>query len=420
MRRWMMGRGGPGGALVAGLLLTGAVSIATPVDAWAQQRVALVIGNAAYTEPAARLTNPVRDAERVRDTLDDLGFAVTFVPDANLQRMSAAADAFVAAVGPGDVALFYYAGHGLELDGLNYLAPVNASARWTRAQMRFQMFVANELQARLEETGAGVRILILDACRDNPFDGRSLGRDGGVMGARGGLVAYSASAGQVAADDGRYASHLVAALREPGLTASQVFIRLGGEIDRLSDGAQTPTAVMGGAVGSFVFRVGNDADDSGSSGRVPVTEADDTSAAVRAQQEMVFWQSIESSTQPADFRAYLEQFPNGTFAQLATNRLAALETTTTDVPSVEVRDRDRNTVLAGYLNAPITKGLGRVGRESQGRVYGNLPSPVGNAYFARSVTLSQLGAAVAGDYRIVCPRYRWNGNEITLYGCELQ
>ena len=237
----------------AGLLLALGATV-FPAAPSVAQRVALVIGNQDYEARSARLVNPVADARAVRDVLDDLGFAVTYVEDADKERMDRAADTFIDAIQPGAAAVFYYAGHGMELDGRNYLAPVNALVSWDAVQTRNRSFVANEVQERMEDAGATVRIVILDACRDNPFDGRSLGRGGGgAMAPRGGLVAYAAGAGQTAADDGRYAASLVEALRVPGLSLDQVFTRVSGRIARSSGGRQTPARYSSGAVGDFVL-----------------------------------------------------------------------------------------------------------------------------------------------------------------------
>ena len=163
-------------ALRVGGVLLAMGFVVPPTAASAQRRVALVIGNAAYDAPSARLINPVNDARAMSAMLQDLDFEVTEATDANREQMNDAAAMFIGEVRPGDVALFYYAGHGMEIDGMNYLAPVEASPGWTRAQTRYRSFLANEMQESMEEAGARVRIVILDACRDNPFDGRSLGR----------------------------------------------------------------------------------------------------------------------------------------------------------------------------------------------------------------------------------------------------
>ena len=253
---------------VSGGFLLALGAILFPATASAADKVALVIGNANYEERSARLVNPVTDAEAVRDVLEDLGFDVTFVADADKEQMEEATDRFMKTVQPGAAALFYYAGHGVELDNRNYLAPVNASTGWTNVQTRNRSFLANEVQERMMERGAAVRILILDACRDNPFDGRSLGRGGGgAMAPRGGLVAYAAGAGQTAADDGRFAARLVEALRVPGLSVSAVLEQVAERIDRSSGGRQTPAVYSSGGVGRFVL---NDVGDVGDVVELPL------------------------------------------------------------------------------------------------------------------------------------------------------
>ena len=141
------------------------------------------------------------------------------------------------------------------------------------------------------------------------------------------LVAYAAEAGTVALDGtGRnspYTTALLEHLEEP-LELTALFRRVRGHVLEATGDRHRPYE-YGSLVGEHYLR--------GTSEPVPVTVANDTSVSVRAQQETVFWQSIASSTQPADFRAYLEEFPDGVFARLATNRLAALERTRSDVPS---------------------------------------------------------------------------------------
>ena len=226
-------------------------------EAVAGRRVALVIGNAAYEEPEARLANSVGDARTVAEALNELHFDRVFLRK-NLDRegMDRAVDDFIGQLRSDDVAVFYYAGHGLELDdGLNYLAPVDFSASYDRVQARNRSLRADEVQARMEAAGARTRIVILDACRDNPFERtRSLTRGGlGQMAPRGGLVAYATEAGDTAADSGLYARHLVAALRVPGVPAMELFTRVSEAVEADSGGAQVPMQQFGSAVGRFIF-----------------------------------------------------------------------------------------------------------------------------------------------------------------------
>ena len=245
-----------------GFVLVLALVRAEPVYA---DRVALVIGNAAYVEASALLTNPVRDARAMALTLDDLDFEVSVAEDADVveMEMDEAVDEFIGRVRPGDTAVFYYSGHGIELDGENYLLPVDFSSSYTPARARRRSTSATEVQALMEEAGAEVRIVILDACRDNPFNPfqapKSISRGGlAAMAPRGGLVAFAAEAGERASDNpggtnGLYTQHLLAALERPGVPANVMFSQVQRAVREASAGQQVPTYYDAGA-GDFVFR----------------------------------------------------------------------------------------------------------------------------------------------------------------------
>ena len=147
----------------------------------------------------------------------------------------------------GDAAVFYYSGHGFEVNGENHLLPVDSSG--------FRSTSATEVQARMEEAGAEVRIMILDTSRNDPF-ARRMDLRGGLrqMSPRGGLVAFSTEAGAVASDDGLYTRHLVDALREPGLEAAELFARVSETVAAATEGRQVPAVSIAGAAGRFVFR----------------------------------------------------------------------------------------------------------------------------------------------------------------------
>ena len=223
------------------------------------ERVALVIGNADYAAPGALLTNSVDDARAVAAMLRELEFDVIEETDLSVEETARAVNGFIRAIQLGDEAVFYYAGHGMEMsDGQqtsNYLLPVDVSSEWDEVQVRLGSLSASALQERMELAGARVRILILDACRDNPFDGRSMRRGLGAMQPRGGLVVFAAEAGAAASDDGLFARHLVAALREPGLPATVLFEQVGEAVAQASGGRQRPAYYSAGA-GGFVFRSG--------------------------------------------------------------------------------------------------------------------------------------------------------------------
>ena len=248
----------------AGVALVLGPAVTAAEQSPAQRRVALVIGNAAYEAPGASLTNPLQDANGMAAVLRDLDFDVVRAMDATKAEMERATNTFVGRVRPGDVAVFYYAGHGMELgrgnDRENYLAPVEFSAAWDEVDARHGSVNVNWVQEKMESAGAAVRIVILDACRNNPFEGtRTLTRGGlARLSARGGFVAYAAGAGALADDDpgaenGLYTKHLLAALRVPGLNVRDLFARVRAAVYEESNNGQRP-AVYDELVGDFVFR----------------------------------------------------------------------------------------------------------------------------------------------------------------------
>ena len=284
------------------------------------RRVALVVGNDAYRAQSA-LRNAVNDARAVASALGEVGFSVTRVENADRARLTSALSSFAGSLRADDVALFYFAGHGVQVDGVNYLMPTDYVGQ-SSAALRFDAVSASDVQEMLRP--ARVAMLVFDACRNNPYRGVRGGTGLAPMEARGTLVAYAAGAGEVAADsapgasNGLFTSKLVEALREPGLTSSALFMRVRREVVEASAEEQWP-AVYNDLLSDFVFREALTA-----GGATGGAAAAPDSAAASLRQETVFWESIRASTDPADFQAYLELFANGTFSRLARNRLAVL------------------------------------------------------------------------------------------------
>ena len=300
-------------AALAALLVLSAVG-----SAMAQgRRLALVVGNDAYRAQSA-LRNAVNDAQAVASALGEVGFAVTRVENASRSRLTSALAQFAGSLRGDDVALFYFAGHGVQVDQENYLMPTDYAGQ-SAAALRFDAVSASDVQEMLRP--AQVAMLVFDACRNNPYRGVRGGTGLAPMEARGTLIAYAAGAGEVASDgpgasNGLFTSKLVEALREPGLTASALFMQVRREVVEASAEEQWP-AVYNDLLSDFVFRPGLT-----TGGATDV--AAPGGAVTSLRQETVFWESIRASTDPADFEAYLEQFANGTFSRLARNRLAAL------------------------------------------------------------------------------------------------
>jgi hypothetical protein len=232
------------------------------VPAAAEKRVALVIGNSAY-QSVPRLSNPKNDAVLVADTLQRLGF-VLVGGGAQVELDKAGFDQAVQKFGNqligADVALFYYAGHGIQLRGTNYLVPITANpARET--DVDFQMVDVALVLRQMEGAGTKLNIVILDACRNNPFGGRGLrASDGGLAQMRapeGTLLSYATQPGNVAldGDDGHspYTRALVETMQKPGLDVLQAFNQVGLIVKRATGSAQQPWVSTSPIDGSFYF-----------------------------------------------------------------------------------------------------------------------------------------------------------------------
>ncbi len=166
----------------------------------AEQRTALVIGNATYR--IASLRNPSNDARDMSAALQNLGFSVTTLIDANNQKMYQAIRDFGKDLARGRTGLFYYAGHGMQVGGRNYLIPVDADIR-AEDEVRYFAVDAGLILSKMESAGNETNIVILDACRDNPFKRsfRSSSRGLAVVEApKGSLVIYATAPGSVAAE----------------------------------------------------------------------------------------------------------------------------------------------------------------------------------------------------------------------------
>ncbi len=308
-------------------------------------RVALVVGNSTYGS-IGDLPNPGNDAADVGAALGRLGFEVTTILDANQVRFNQALLDFTRRSVGAEVALVFYAGHGLEVDGVNYMVPVNARLE-RDTDVRFAAVSLENVLAATQ--GAALRVVILDACRNNPL-ARTMQRTSATRNISRGsfgeldeealgdetLVAYAAAAGTTA-DDGTgrnspYTTALLEYLEQP-LELSAVFRRVRARVLETTAGRQRPHE-YGALLRDHYL--------SGTSGVVTTPAL----AAVRLQQEIAFWQSIAASDNPADFEAYLEQYAAGRFARLAENRLAALREAR---PAVVDRARPSDSALRDPL-----------------------------------------------------------------------
>ena len=224
-----------------GLLLV--VAAAWNWEAFAgERRMALVIGNGAYTG-AGRLANTTNDATAIAAALEELGFEVTLVLDVDRRAAISAIDDFGQAVVGADIAFLFYAGHGMQIGGQNFMLPVDVDISSERA-LRYSAIDIGEVVAETERS-ARVALIVLDACRDNPYvdvvaqtmreerAARPLqGLSAMQLSGRGAIVAYAAAAGEVASDGGGnhspYTEALLAEIGSPGVEVGLMFRRAAG------------------------------------------------------------------------------------------------------------------------------------------------------------------------------------------------
>jgi len=214
--------------------------VSLPALVAAAPRVALLVGNAAYTD--APLTNPPNDVKAVARSLKDLGFEVSAVTNANQKALLKVIREFGEASRQAEVALFYYSGHGLQSRGENFLVPIGAQIQY-ESDIPEEAVSANSVLRRLEEAAPKAAIVVMDACRDNPVAGRTKSASKGLSrmdAPTGTLVAYATAPGTTAGDEGYYAKSLARYLKEPGLDIKEVFDKVGAEVDRLTRGKQKP------------------------------------------------------------------------------------------------------------------------------------------------------------------------------------
>lgn len=308
-------------ALLAGLataMLWLAQSAAQPA---AEIRVAVVIGNSAY--PTAPLANTANDAQAVAAALRDAGFHVIELRDGSKAQMQQAIDRAAASLrGRNGVGLFYFAGHGVQLDWHNYLVPVDARMA-SAAELRDSGLNIQVVIDAFRIAGNRVSVLVVDACRDNPFIDGAGGRGLAQMDAPPGtLLAFATAPGRVAEDgnpidgNGLYTHHLVREMRRPATKIEDVFKRVRVQVRKHSDGRQVPwesTSLEDDFYFDPAVRVTTLADGE---------RAREVSAEIARQRAE--WARIRRSTDPDDFIRFLIQQSPGEFTETAELRLQEL------------------------------------------------------------------------------------------------
>jgi len=267
-----------------------------------ETRVALIVGNSAYRYVGA-LANPANDAKLIANTLRELGFSLIgggAQIDLDKASFEEALQKFGDSLIGADVALFYYAGHGLQLGGANYLIPINANPA-READVPLQMVNANIVLGQMESSGTRLNLMILDACRNNPLAGRSLRATGAglaqMSAPEGTLISFATQPGNAALDgvDGHspYTKALAQTVRRPGLGLFDTFNEVGLAVQQATGGTQKPWMSNSPIKGSFNFATPSAAPGPGAAAAAPPALGD-AERAWGASKTRTAWRSSKS------------------------------------------------------------------------------------------------------------------------------
>ncbi|GAC1395904.1 MAG: hypothetical protein NVSMB56_10250 [Pyrinomonadaceae bacterium] len=292
------------------------------------KRFALVIGNGEYATVGA-LKNPSNDARAIARALRGYGFDVIERENATQQQMRQAVRKFgenLRTAGAGSVGLFYFAGHGVQLRDHNYLIPVDAQIE-TEADVEDGAVSADYVLGQMADAQNSLNIVILDACRNNPFarSFRSASRGLAQMNApTGTLIAYATAPGSVASDgtggNGLYTQELLTAIKEPNMSVENVFKRVRINVIGKSAGKQTPWDASS-LTGEFYFNAKNG---EGAGGETATKREPSKVPLVDTESEL--WEQIRGNASADDLRDYLKEYPTGAHAAVARVMLRRLET----------------------------------------------------------------------------------------------
>ncbi|MDH4188762.1 MAG: SUMF1/EgtB/PvdO family nonheme iron enzyme [Betaproteobacteria bacterium] len=322
-----------------------------------ETRVALVIGNDRY-QGVAPLERAAADAKAVGAELGRYGFRVLSHANLNRREMNRAIGEFVEAVGGGGVGVLFFAGHGVQIGGANFLLPIDIQAK-SQDDIADEAIELGRVMERLAQARAKFTLLVVDACRDNPLPkaaGRSLGGSRGLtipQAPDGLMVVYSAGINEQALDrlspedrdpNGLFTREFVKQLRVPGMRVDEMVRRLRTSVREKarSVGHTQNPAIYDQSSGDFYF----------SAPPVQAARGERAAGDASSANERVFWDSIKDSRNPEELRAYLSQYPNGVFVLLAQARIKSLQSSQVAVASPGT-DAARGATLAAMTPGSV-------------------------------------------------------------------
>src|SRR5882757_8780072 len=305
----------------------------------ADRRVAFVVGNGAYKN-VQPLPNPPIDAKSMASVLRNVGFEVVEGTNLTRDKMTERLLEFGKKAQGADVALFFYAGHGIAISGTNYLLPIDADIK---SEMDVKLGTAINIDLTLDQTmgDAKVKLVFLDACRDNPFAAKiksnatrsvSVGQGLAEMkSGEGTLIAFATGPGQTALDgqegtNSPFTRELMAHITQPGREIQQAMTEVRAQVNEETNKGQLPwghTNLIGTVYLNPSSAPATTASVPNSSGATPASIA--STAPAGTDVELEFWRSVKDSNKPEELNAYVTNYPNGQFKSLALARIASLE-----------------------------------------------------------------------------------------------
>jgi uncharacterized caspase-like protein len=344
----------------------------TAVSAHAEKRVAFVVGNGAYKN-VAMLPNPPVDAKAMAGVLRNVGFDVVEGTNLTRDKMTEKLLDFGKRAQGADVAVFFYAGHGIAISGTNYLLPIDADIK---SEMDVKLGAAINIDLTLDQTmsDAKVKLVFLDACRDNPFAAkiksnsatRSVSVQTGLAEMKSGegtLIAFATGPGQTALDgqegtNSPFTRALIAHITQPGIEIQQAMTEVRAQVNEETSKGQLPwghTNLIGSVyLNPAAPAPAPSAAAPAASGSTPAAVA---SSSPSTDVELEFWRSVKESNKPEELNAYLSSYPNGQFKSLALARISALE----NGPSTTTRN-----ISAGVDPATYTEDSNQVTEDQIG------------------------------------------------------
>ena len=305
----------------------------------AERRVAFVVGNGAYTR-VDPLPNPPIDAQAMAALLRNSGFDVVEGIDLGRDAMTAKLRDFAMMAQGAEIAVFFYAGHGIAVNGKNYLIPVDSDLK---SEMDIKLGAAFDAEVTIDQTmsDAKVKIILLDACRDNPFASkvRSASRTRSVLvpsglaemkSGEGTMIAFATSPGQTALDGHKgenspFTKALLANIAIPGLEIQQAMTQVRAQVNAETNKNQLPWGHTN-LIGSVYLQPASAGTEANGAANANPSSTISSSVGMSPEVELEFWRSIRDSNKSEEFKAYLVKYPSGQFRSIATARIAALQT----------------------------------------------------------------------------------------------